>query len=154
MLSKEEKKQWNIDFWKGFQKEMRSDLSTHFKGINWLKYPTGINKVHLRMICDSEGASLNYDIQFKDESIRDIFWEQLGELRKVIESIMSSPAVWSRNNLTSEGIVFDRIQWKSKKYDYYNRDNWPKLYLFLKNKLMEFHSFYGEFKDILILLVD
>ena len=154
MYSKEERKQVNQQFWDGFRKEMRRYNSKNKRSVNWLKYNTGIKHVYLRLHCDNTGAFLNFDIQFKDAGIRDIFWEQLNELKAVMEKETGSQASWVRNLNSSEGLVFDRIQWANPKLNYYNQAEWPAIYSYLKNRLLAFDRFYEEFKDVLILLVN
>ncbi len=152
MLSKEEKKANNQSFWDGFNKEMRQIKNR--RNVNWLKYPTQIKHVYLRLDCSKLGAALNFDIQFKDPDIREIFWEQLLELRKVMEKETGTSGTWTRNIQAQEGFVFDRIQWIDPDLDYHDLESWSKIYAFLKERLLAFDAFYQEFKDVLILLVD
>ena len=153
MLSKEERRQYNQLFWDGFKKEMRRHNTEHRRAINWLKYPTE-KHVYLRLHCDNTGAYLNFDVQFKDEGIRDIFWEQLTELKKVMENTTGDQGRWLRNQTADEGFVFDRIQWQNQDVNYYTQADWPEIYKFLKGRLLAFDCFYQEFKEVLILLLD
>lgn len=154
MLSKEERSAFNQLFWNGFKKEMRRYNTKHRRAINWLKYPTNIKHVYLRLHCDNTGAYLNFDVQFKDDGIRDIFWEQLIELKQVMEMEVGNQGLWLRNQTANEGFVFNRIQWVNPDVNYYMQDDWPKIYQFLKERLLAFDRFYQEFKDVLILLLD
>ena len=154
MLSKEERRQYNQLFWDGFKKEMRRHNTQYRRAINWLKYPTDIKHVYLRLHCDNTGAYLNFDVQFKDEGIREIFWEQLTELKQVMENATGHQGQWLRNQIAVEGFVFDRIQWENHDVNYYTQEDWPVIYQFLKERLLAFDCFYQEFKEVLILLLD
>ena len=81
MLSKEAQKEWNIRFWDGFKNEMKAFNSSSGRRINWLTYPTDVKNVYLRMVCGKEFVALYFDIQFNDQGIRDIVWEQMEELK-------------------------------------------------------------------------
>ena len=154
MLPKEERKQINQLFWDGFKKEMRRYNTKNKRAINWLKYPTYIKHIYLRLHTDNTGAFLNFDVQFKDQGIRDIVWEQLVELKQVMEKETGSHGVWTRNITAPEGFMFDRIQWVNHEVNFYNQEDWTKIYAFFKDRLLAFDRFYQEFKDVLILLVD
>lgn len=154
MYSKEDKKALNQLFWDGFKKEMRQYNSREKQNVKWLNYPTGIKHVYLRLHADENGAFLNYDIQLKDDSIRELFWDQCLELKTVLENAMDTPTLWFQNLVSPEGFSFNRIQWASGEFDFYNEADWKDLYAFLKKTVISFDAFYQEFKDVLILLMD
>jgi len=154
MLPKEERKKINQAFWDGFKKEMRRHNSRHRRNINWLKYPTEIRHVYLRLHCDNLGVFLSFDIQFKDPGIRDLFWEQLTELKQVMKAEMGDNGQWLKDLSAPEGFVFDRIQWHLDGVNFYRSEDWPVVYSFFKERLIAFDRFYQEFKEVLILLVD
>jgi hypothetical protein len=154
MLSKEARKERNEKFWSGFKEYMRGTLSTTGKRVNWLNYKTEVQDTYLRLICDGKTTAVCYDIQFKDAGIKAIFWEQLGELKKVLEASMEQTTTWNEEFTTKEGLVIGRIYWELENANFYNDDDWEKIYSFFKKRLIEFDAFYQEFKDILIALVD
>ena len=154
MLSKEARKERNEKFWSGFKEYMRGTLSTTGKRVNWLNYKTEVQDTYLRLICDGKTTAVCYDIQFKDAGIKAIFWEQLGELKKVLEASMEQTTTWNEEFTTKEGLVIGRIYWELENANFYNDDDWEKIYSIFKKRLIEFDAFYQEFKDILIALVD
>jgi hypothetical protein len=154
MLSKEARKERNEKFWSGFKEYMRGTLSSTGKRVNWLNYKTEVQDTYLRLVCDGKTTAVCYDIQFKDTGIKAIFWEQLGELKKVLEASMQQETNWEENLITNEGLLISRISWSIVNLNFYNDEDWYKIYAFYKNRLVEFDEFYQEFKDILIALVD
>lgn len=154
MLSKEERKERNEKFWSAFKEVMRKTMSSNGRRKNWATYPTEIRDVYLRLICDGKLTAMCLDIQFKDASVREIVWEQLGELKSVMDASMKQKGVWIENHLTKEGHTINRIQWELPEKNFYNDEDWAEIHTFFKTRLIEFDSFYQEFKDILILLVE
>ncbi len=154
MLSKEARKERNEKFWSGFKEYMRGTLSSTGKRVNWLNYKTEVQDTYLRLICDGKTTAVCYDIQFKDTGIKAIFWEQLGELKKVLEASMKQETSWEENFITKEGHSIGRISWTIENLNFYHDEDWNKIYGFYKNRLVEFDEFYQEFKDILIALVE
>lgn len=154
MLSKEDRKQLNIDFWDQFKTEMKQMRSSNGKKINWINYPTDVKNTYLRVVIESNSVSLCFDIQFKDQGVQSIVWEQLTELSKVLESEMSHPTLWEEYKITPEGLNIGRISWNLSDVNYYDRTQWDSIIEFLKQRMIEFDRFYQEFKEILITLVD
>ena len=62
--------------------------------------------------------------------------------------------IWDRAVVYAEGLTIGRISWELADVNFYEKADWPKIYSFFQKHLMEFDSFYQEFNDILITLVD
>lgn len=154
MLPKEERKAWNETFWMGFKVHMRACLSSSGKRVNWINYPTQVKNTYLRLVCDGKQVAICYDIQFKDPGIQAIFWEQLTELKVVLEGNMSIPTTWEEQFVNNEGLTIGRISWVLEGSNFYDQQEWSKIYAFFKKHLREFDVFYQEFNEILITLVD
>ena len=154
MLSKEARKERNEMFWAAFKEVMRGKVSSSGRRVNWATYPTEVKNTYLRLNSDGKLTAVCYDIQFKEPSIQEIFWEQLGELKKVMESTMNHPTKWQASFVNKEGKTIGRISWEMENLNFYKDEDWPEIQAFFKNRLLEFDSFYQEFKEILISLVD
>ena len=154
MLSREEQKQLNTEFWTEFRKFMSHFKSSNGKRINWISYPSDVKNVYIRLQADGKGARLCLDIQPKDDGIRAIIWEQMTELKKVMESNMTHETIWLEKMWNDEGRSFSRIMWQQEDLDFYLLKDRILIFEFLKNRLVEFDAFYQEFKEILISLTD
>lgn len=154
MLSKEERKERNAAFWEGFRKEMRNIKSSNGKGINWINYPTGVNDVYVRLHTDSKITRLSFDIQPKDDGIRSILWEQMTELKIVMEESTGPADNWNEFDHVFAGRTVSRITWETSDYNFYQPEDWDDIKAFLRERLVAFDSFYQEFKEILILLAE
>jgi hypothetical protein len=82
--------------------------------------------------------------------VRQILWEQLHELKIVLESEMGTEGVWIENASTSVVPVFNRIIWERSDLNFYKPEDHPEILNFLADRLIHFDAFYQEFKDILI----
>jgi hypothetical protein len=154
MLSKEARKERNLLFWAAFKEVMRKQVSSSGRRVNWANYPTQVKNTYLRLISDGKLTAVCYDIQFKDAGVQAIFWEQLGELKKVLEETMKYPSKWNESFVTAEGSNISRISWELENVNFYEDKDWPIIHQFFKERLIEFDAFYQEFKDILISLVE
>lgn len=154
MLSKEERKERNTAFWAEFKKVMRPFKSSNGRRMNWIGYPSDVKNIYIRMEVDNLSARLCFDIQAKDEGVRAILYEQMTELKKVLESSMKTETHWIKDFQTKEGITISRVFWESEPLNFYKDEDWPKIMAFLKDRLIEFDEFYQEFKDILVALAE
>ncbi len=154
MLSKEELKEKNSYFWNEFRKTMNKETSSTGRQINWINYPTGVKDIYIRMEVDSKGAALCFDIQPKSDSIRQILWEQMTELKTIMESEMGIEADWNEESHFWNDRLISRIKWENKSLNYFNEEDIPLIIDFLKDKLKRFDKFYQEYKDIIVNLAN
>ena len=153
MLTKEERKAYNTEFWEDFRKFMRPYASESGKRVNWLNYPTNIRYIYVRLDANNKFAAFNFDIQPKDDGIRAIIWEQMEELKVVLTASMNDEnGEWLKDEYQSSTGYFSRIQWKLEDVNYFNPEDKEKIFSFFKNKLLGFDDFYSNFSEILILL--
>lgn len=150
MLSKEELKEKNTDFWNTFRKVMNNQTSSSGRQINWINYPTDVKDIYIRMEVDGKGARLCFDIQPKNNDIRSILWEQMTELKAIMESEMEIKAIWNEESHYWNERLISRIKWENNDLDYFKEDDIPKIVAFLKDKLVRFDKFYQEYKDIIV----
>ena len=154
MLSREAHKERNLAFWNAFKKRMRKHTSSDGRGINWLNYPTGVKQLYVRLDVDGKGTRFCIDLQPKDEDIRSIVWEQLTELKHVMENEMGEATAWSEHHHRISKRMVSRIYWEDTGLSFYRDEDFPKMEAFLEEKLLGFDRFYQEFKEILLTLVE
>ena len=154
MLSKEEQQAKNSAFWGNFKEYMKKTRSSNGRRINWITYPTDVQVIYVRLEAGSKGCALHFDIQHKDDGVRQIIWEQMGELRVVMQSEMNYQSSWEENYTLPNGQTISRISWINSDLNYFKEDDIPKMYEQLKKWIVSFDRFYQEYKDILITLVD
>ena len=152
MLTREEKKTINTLFFKDFRDFMSYYKSENGRTINWLTYPTDVKQLFVRLHIDSKIAALRLDIQSKDQGIREIIYEQLGELQRVMEEKVGSDAKWHDSFFLENGLEISRIEWVLEDVSIYEPADKKKIFEFWKEKMIGFDSFYQEYKEILILL--
>lgn len=154
MLSREELRQRKTQFWAEFKAIMSLHRSVNGRKMNWLNYPTDIKNVYIRLDADKNGARMTFDIQFKDAGIREIFWEQLGELKKVLDDAMPSEGEWIFDCYSPNIDSFSRILWEKKGINFFQDADHQAFFDFFKDHLLAFDEFYQNFNAILINLVD
>jgi hypothetical protein len=154
MYSKEELSQINTLFWDDFKKIMKPIRNASDRRINWVNYNTHLKNVYLRLTTEKTAVALCFDIQMKDASIREIVWEQMGELSMLLNNSMQSKAIWEAHLASESNPDFCRISWRLENVNYLNEGDRPKIYNFFKEHLIQFDQFYDTYSEILIQLMD
>ena len=154
MISKEARKERNTLFWTSFQKEMRNFKSSNGRGINWINYPTDVKDLYVRLETDGKTTKFCFDVQPKDDGIRSILWEQMTELKKVMEDQTGEATAWNEFDREFAGRTISRVHWEKGGLNFYNDDDFTEIKLFLREKLIAFDIFYQEYKEILIALAE
>ncbi len=154
MLTKEERKLHHKLFYDGLTKYMKKYKSSNGRRIQWLKYSSDVQGIYIRVLVNHEFAQLCFDIQSKDAGVRTIIWEQMIELKKVLESSMNWETLWIEKDTNDAEQSISRIAWRLEKVSLFNSEDYSKIYEFLKLRFIEFDLFYQEFKEILINLVN
>lgn len=154
MLSKTEQKEKNSIFWGGVKTKMKKYMSVTGRRINWLNYPTEAKELYLRLHADGKTCSVNFDIQTRNNGVREVIWEQMGELKAVLLAEMKDEGSWIENYTMPDGRTISRITWERTDLNYFKEEDIPLIYDFLKEKIIAFDRFYQEYKDILLHLLN
>ena len=148
MLSKQDKKQLNTDFYTALGLMMQGDYSATGKRIRWTNYKTGIRNMYVRMETTGKGASFALDLQHRDEGLRQLFWEQLTELKALMQDAMGDDLVWHEAYHKMDGTVISRVEKTLETGSIYDKSTWPELLGFLKAQLIAFDAFWADVYDI------
>lgn len=149
MYTREELKAIRTAFWNDFKNYMSKHRSSNGRRMNWLNYPSEIPFIFIRLDADTKGARFMFDIQAKDEGIRAIIWEQMYELKVVLEAEMGTDGVWLENCSSPAVPQFNRILWERNDLNFFNPDDKKAIFAFFEDRLVQFDAFYQDFKDIL-----
>jgi hypothetical protein len=154
MLTKDQKKELNVNFWGTFKNFSRRYKSSNGKRINWVNYPSDVQDVFIRLHADSTHAKVTFDIQTRDAGVRSLLWEQMLELKKVMEEHMTIKPLWYEHQCQPDGRIISRIEWRKEHVNYLIEEDHQAIYQFFMAVLVPFDIFYQEFKEILVNLTD
>ena len=153
MFSKEELKKYNIEFWSEFKLHMSKHRGVSGKKVNWLQYRTHLQNIYVRLETANKSCRFCFDIQFKDDSIRSIVWEQMGELKKLLTQEMGSEGNWIEDFSNKTVKSMCRIEWTLENTNYLTASNKTKIFDFFEDKLVRFYRFYDSYGEILYHLI-
>lgn len=146
MYSKEEKKNFKIEFWNKFSVYMRKHTQKHGI-INWSNYKTKIKDLYFRLDFNETEARFSIELQHPD-SIRELFYEQFTELKVLLEKALGTPLVWEELYINEYDKAICRIYVVLPDVNLFNKDDWKKVTDFFENKMVKLHVFWMEYREI------
>lgn len=150
MYSKEELREIRTNFWADFKKHMQKHRSSNGRRMNWINYPSEVDFIYIRLHADQNEVAFSFDIQGKDAGVRAIVWEQMNELKAVLESEMGTEGQWLEHQFSEAIPDYCSIRWSKEGLRFSNPKDKDAIFAFFEDRLLKFDIFYQEFKDILI----
>lgn len=148
MYNKEEKKALTAAFWGTLTPKIQKFRSASGRKVNWFKYPTGLNDIYVRVEADQNGCRICIDLQFKNDGIRELFYEQFLETKTVFENTMETPVKWSPNYVHSYGTIVSRISVENNTTNLYNQETWMEMQEFIITHLKRVDEYWNDFGDL------
>lgn len=135
-------------FFQQFTQHMSSHKIVGGGGKNWDAYKTGIKGLYFRILTQPK-VTLAIDLQFKDESIRELVYDQFCELRRLLASEWNEEPLYEKNTVYISGEPLSRISVSLDSVYFYNQEEWPEIMEWLEHKLVGLNSFWDTTGDIL-----
>ena len=135
-------------FFQQFTQHMSSHKIVGGGGKNWDAYKTGIKGLYFRILTQPK-VTLAIDLQFKDESIRELVYDQFCELRRLLASEWNEEPLYEKNTVYISGEPLSRISVSLESAYFYNQEEWPEIMEWLEHKLVGLDSFWDTTGDIL-----
>ncbi len=147
MFTKEEKKKFKTDFWTSFGIYMRKH-NAKLGRVSWVNYRTHIKDMYFRLDITTKDAIVSVDFQHKDDGIRSLFYEQLLELKTVLQSSIGDDWKWEEVSFNEFNQPVSKVYIVLENVSIYNKDDWQKTFRFYEEKMLGLHGFWIDFKEI------
>lgn len=148
MFNREEKKTLNTSFFKLFNERMSRHKSLGGGGTRWEAYRTGVRGIFFRMLTFPE-VGLAIDLQFKDEEIRALFYDQFEEFKTMLNSTMGCEMEYVRDQMLESGVMVSRIWVQLPNAYFFDKAQWPAIIDFYEEKLVALDEFWEMAGDVI-----
>jgi hypothetical protein len=148
MFKKEELKHIRTEFWESFRKQMEKARSASGRRKNWVNYKSNIRDIYFRMDVTGQEAYFAIDIQFQDEGIREIVWEQFMETAALLRSLIGEEMECLPDTELAPGLVVHRLKWSKNNVSLFNPGNHEEIQSFLEEKIKGLDEFWSDFFDL------
>ena len=154
MLSKTERQNLNKEFYTALGLMMQGAVSEFRPKVRWTNYRTNVKDIFVRLEADNKGARFFIDFQHKDAEVRSLVWEQLSELKILLQAELGENLIWHECYYKEDGSEISRVELRLDRGSLYDKTSWPELLGFLKSSLISFDSFWANCFDIFKALED
>lgn len=117
----------------------------------WVNYKTGVKDVYFRLKLDKSTAQVSIELQQKDEGIRELYYQQFEELKKVFTDIVGEWN-WESNVIyqTNLGnyLELSSISISLNGVNLYNKETWQKTFHFFEEHIVKLDEFWADFNEI------
>lgn len=147
MFSKEEYHQLKIQFWQELMERLDKKRNPFGSKVSWANYNTRVKGLFFRMEADEEGARLCIDLQFKDDGVREVFYEQFQEFQDMLNQRLAN-LQWYESYEHSNGLTITRIAAELNDVRLSRKDDWPKMHEFFIRNFTKLDAFWVEFGEV------
>ena len=142
MFTREQASLIKQEFWTALGKYMSPIPSSEGLKVNWINYHTHVKDVFFRMDANAKSANISILIQHKDLEMQQLFYEQFLELKDVLHSTLQEEWQWQQLIPDTSGKIVSRIYKEMSGISVLNRDDWPQLISFFKQRMIALDSFW------------
>lgn len=152
MHPKDHNKAQRVAFWTAYGQYMSRHRPARGSKTKWLNYLTGIKDLYFRQHADEDGIMVSIDIQHRDPSLREVFYDQWWELETLLHSSTETVWVWDREYRLPTGEVISRIYVERRGLNLYDVAQWPVIFKFFERYMVPldriWENAYDIFKDL------
>ena len=147
MWSKKEAKDRRVRFFTNFGVYMKKHNEEYGNKMRWVNYRTGVNSVKFRIEVDNKTAKVCIDITNEDEGVRQLFFEQFEEFKKLLSNSMDE-LIWVKDQYIQSGFAISRIYAETDEFSMSNEAQWGELYQFIEKNIVALHEFWDMSQDV------
>lgn len=115
--------------------------------INWLNYKTGIKHIYFRMDAGQQNATIAIELKHTDTALQQHYFEQLGQLRSILEQITGEIWEWQLHTTDEDGNCISRISTSLTPVNIFKEADWPSIISFLKPRIIALDEFWMMVKE-------
>ncbi len=146
MYSKAETSRIRKDFWITFGQYMKPVPNAEGRKINWPNYKTGIKDIYFRMKAERGFASIGIELAHTDEELQELYFDQFGQLNKILTSFIQEPWEWKLRVTNEFGQRISKIEKIHEGLNIMEESDWPAIIAFLKPRIIALDEFWSVVK--------
>lgn len=147
MFSKEEVREFTKLFWTSYGKYMQKHIPTFHRKSKWTNYKTGVKHLFFRLRVTKKNAEIAIEIQHPDDGIRDLFYEQFMEVKRIFENTIGEWN-WEKECYNEYQAPISKISLQIEKVNIYNKDTWHTIFQFFEQHQVPFDEFWTDFGEM------
>ena len=146
MYTKQEASLLTQQFWTAFGGYMAPVLSAEGEKINWVNYKTGEKDIRFIMKADTAAAKISITLSHKDPILQRLYFDKFVQLKKIFEQVTGQDWDWTPLVPDQHGKIISEMYATLGGVNVLNKQDWPAIISFLKNRLTALDTFWCEYK--------
>lgn len=139
MFSREEAASIRKEFWVSYGKSFPR---------KWVLYNTKIKDFSFKFVAERKMAAVVLDIETSDVDQRELLFEQLISLKKILETEYLPNVIFDKDYYLENGKHISRVYVLfDEKFSIYNKATWSNCYTFFNETMHQFELFWYEYQD-------
>ena len=139
MFNKEEAAKIRKEFWISYGKSFPR---------KWVLYNTRIKNFSFKFVADRKKAEVTLDIESSDDAQRELLFDQLFSLKKIIETEYLQDVIFNKEYYLENGKLISRVYIVHvKKFSIHNKNTWSDCYAFFNKTMSQFELFWNDYQD-------
>jgi hypothetical protein len=87
-------------------------------------------------------AGISISIEQRDPEIQELYFEQFMALKELLQATLAEEWQWQLHFRTNDGKVITRIYKEIPDVSVFNKDHWPELISFFKQRIIALDNFW------------
>ena len=145
MYSRQQVSQLRHEFWTSFGQYMGPVPSAEGEKINWINYKTGVKHIYFKMEADQQIASIEIAIMHPALEVQKLYFDHLLQFKNLLHNTVGEEWTWALH-ATDNGKVISRIFTELAGTNIFNKEAWPELISFFKQRLIKQDEFWSQVK--------
>ena len=146
MYSKKEASLLREQFWTAFGMYMAPIMNADGEKINWINYKTGQKNIRFVMEAGTTAAYIAIELAHKDAGMQQEYFKKLSSFKKAFKKIVSEDWQWELSAHLPDGQVVSRIFYQLNNVNLFDKNDWPALISFFKQRIIALDEFWSEYK--------
>ena len=149
MFTKEERKAHVQRFWSQFDDYCDTIPELAWRKKKWILHDTKISHIDLKFDIDSDLAMVALEINHKSEDRRLRVYELVERYRILLEEGFSEGLTWNYYYINANKQEVCRIYVEKRGVDLYKVSDWPVIYQFLAENMLQLQDNFVEIQEVL-----
>lgn len=145
MWSKEELKEWRVNFWNGF----KCYCSKHKIYRKWILTGVKIRSTQLKFYADEQKALVLFQIDHKNDLRRYEVYECFQAYRKLMAVDCGEELKWEEDYSGMGERPVSVIYFELQGVNMYRKEDWEQIYAFFAEKMPLLEEVYWEYRDLI-----
>jgi hypothetical protein len=146
MYSKQQVSLLNQQFWTALGQYLSPIPSAEGEKINWINYKTGEKDIRFLMTADGTTAKISITLSHKDVDLQKKCFDKLLQFKNVLHLLLSEQWHWMELGTDQHGKVISEIHTSIQQVQVLNKNDWPPIISFFKERLVALDKFWCEYK--------